>query len=97
MDNFSNEESSEKLINRGFSLLEKAFKTRGWQIVKNDFEHIIYAKPEFETEHFEIRLTKTEVHISVPVKNSKYQYSTSFNNYFDASEYIEQHLILFHV
>ena len=95
MDNFSNEEACIKLKNRGFSQLEDLFSSREWKIIKNEFDHIVYTKPGNETDYFEIKLTKTEVHVSIPVKNSKYQYGTSFNNYFDASEYIEQHLILF--
>ena len=92
MDNFSNEETYIKLKNRGFSYLEAMFLIKEWKIVKNDFDHIVYMKPGNETDYFEIKLTKTEVCVSIPVKNSKYQYATSFNNYFDASEYIEEHL-----
>jgi hypothetical protein len=95
IDNFSNEEVPTKLKNRGFFYLEALFLMKEWKIVKNDFDHIVYMKPGNETDYFEIKLTKTEVCISIPVKNSKYQYVTSFNNYFDASEYIEEHLVLF--
>ena len=95
IDNFSNEENPTKLKNRGFSYLEALFLIKEWKIVKNDFDHIVYMKPGNEMDYFEIKLTKTEVHISIPVKNSKYQYATSFNNYFDASEYIEEYLFNF--
>jgi len=92
-DNFSNEENEEKLINKGFSNLEEHFSSRSWKIMRNDFEHIVYGKPGSE-EYFEIKLTKKEVYVIIPIKNSKAQYTTSFNNYFDASEYIEQHLLI---
>jgi hypothetical protein len=95
MDNFSNEETCTKLKNQGFSQLEDLFSSREWKLIRNEFDHIVYTKPGNETDYFEIKLTKTEVRVSVPVKNSKYQYGTSFNNYFDASEYIEQHLLHF--
>jgi hypothetical protein len=94
-DNFSNEEIHIKLKNRGFSYLEDLFLIKEWKIFKNDFDHIVYMKPGNEMDYFEIKLTKTEVCVSIPVKNSKYQYATSFNNYFDASDYIEEHLALF--
>ena len=35
------------------------------------------------------------IYVSIPLKNSIYQYETKFNNYFMASEYIEMHLLHF--
>ena len=34
----------------------------------------------------------TRINVSIPLRNSQYQYGTHFNNYFDATEFIEQHL-----
>jgi hypothetical protein len=79
IDNFSNEETYIKLKNRGFFYLEALFLIKKWKIVKNDFDHIVYMKPGNETDYFEIKLTKTEVCISIPVKNSKYQLSFSIS------------------
>jgi len=77
------------LKNKGFALLDKMFKEHGWYITKNEMDWICYTRPEHETEYFEIKITKDKVFISSPVKNTAYQYSTTFKDYFSASEYLE--------
>lgn len=76
--------------NRGFALLDTVFKQNGWHTVKNEMNWISYTKFGDETTYFDIKLTANSVIVSVPIKNSIYQFSTSFNNYYDASEYVEQ-------
>jgi len=78
-----------QLKNKGFALLHELFTENGWHLVKNDFEWIIYSKPGQETDLFEIRLDKNNIFVSIPIKNSAYQYRTTFNDYFQASEYLE--------
>jgi hypothetical protein len=43
-------------------------------------------KPVF----FDLKILPDSIVVSVPVKNSIYQYTTTFKNYYDASEYMEQ-------
>jgi hypothetical protein len=78
-----------QLKNKGFALLHELFTENGWHLVKNDFEWIIYSKPGHETDLFEIRIDKNTIFVSIPIKNSAYQYKTTFNDYFQASEYLE--------
>lgn len=78
-----------QLKNKGFAILHELFNQHGWHLVKNDFEWIIYSKPGHETDLFEIKLDKNCIFVSVPIKNSAYQFRTTFNDYFQASEYLE--------
>jgi hypothetical protein len=78
-----------EIKNKGFVLLDEMFKQHGWKLFKNEMNWICYSKFGKETEYFEIRLDTSKVHVSIPIKNSPYQYNTTFNNYFDVSEYIE--------
>ena len=87
-----NTETNINTQNSGFYPLEDKFSSRGYKLVKNDMDHIVYTKPGYETEYFEIKLYKTSVHVSVPLTNSKFQYKTSFSNSVDATDYIENHL-----
>lgn len=75
--------------NKGFLLIDNLFKENDWIIKKNELDWIEYNKPGYELDIFQIKIDKTNIHVNIPIKNSRYQYKTSFNNYYDASEYIE--------
>jgi hypothetical protein len=76
--------------NKGFILLDSLFKENGWHMTKNEMNLIEYTKQGHESDFFQIKLDQKNVYISVPIKNSPYQYKTTFTNYFDASEYVEK-------
>ena len=78
------------IIDKYTSTLNNLFKNNGWHTIKNDNGWIIFTKIENETEFFEIKVNKPFVHVSVPLKNSVYQYKTKFNNYLEAYEYIQE-------
>ena len=49
-----------------------------------------FVKPGYETEFFEIRgFDNGKYDVSAPLRNSVYQYKTSFMNYDDALDYLE--------
>ena len=79
-----------EIKNKGFILLDSLFKENGWHMTKNEMNLIEYTKQGQESDFFQIKLDQKNVYVSVPIKNSPYQYKTSFNNYFDASEYVEK-------
>jgi hypothetical protein len=79
-----------EIRNKGFILLDNIFKENGWHLTKNEMDSISYTKLGIETTYFEIQLNKNEVFVCVPLRNSSYQYFTSFKSYFEASEYIEK-------
>jgi hypothetical protein len=79
-----------EIKNKGFILLDSLFKENGWHMTKNEMNLIEYTKQGHESDFFQIKLDQKNVYISVPIKNSPYQYKTTFTNYFDASEYVEK-------
>ena len=79
-----------EIKNKGFMLLDSLFKENGWHMTKNEMNLIEYTKQGQESDFFQIKLDQKNVYVSVPIKNSPYQYKTSFNNYFDANEYVEK-------
>jgi hypothetical protein len=77
--------------NKGFLLLDILFKEKGWTMSKNELNHIEYKRPDFgDLDYFEIIIDKYKVNVSVPIKHTPYQYKTSFDNYYNAIEYVEK-------
>ena len=91
-----NNNQSNNQWNKG---LEEQFLSKHWQLVTNKANHIIFKKENNNYDYFEIKIdtqnninNSTRINVSIPLRNSQYQYGTHFNNYFDATEFIEQHL-----
>ena len=78
-------------INSELNLLNELFKSNGWKVEhsNNTSDHIMYSKPGNETEFFKIALDNNIIYVSVPLKNSNFQYKTKFDNYYSAIKYIE--------
>jgi hypothetical protein len=76
--------------NKGFAILNNIFKQNGWTLAKNEMNWINYTKFGDETSCFDIKIANDKIVVSVPLKNSIYQFVTTFKSYYDASEYIEQ-------
>lgn len=81
--------TNKEIKNRGFLLLDAMFKEHGWHIVRNEMNWLSYSKVGYETDLFDINIDKNYIRISIPIKNSHFQYHTSFKDYFFASEYIQ--------
>lgn len=80
------------IVNKGFAILDTIFKERGWYLIKNEPNWICYSRFTDETTYFDIKILPNKIVVSVPIKKSSYQYVTSFENYYEASEYVEQRL-----
>ena len=70
--------------------LNELFKKHGWHSIKNKKNWVVFTKVEHETEFFEIKVNKNFVEVSIPLKNSVYQYKKKFNNYLEAYEFVEE-------
>lgn len=81
-----------EIKNKGFAILAEIFKSYDWNIVKNEMSWISFTKFGDETSYFDIKVLADKIVVTVPIKNSAYQYTTSFKNYYDASEYAEKRL-----
>jgi len=86
----SQENISKQPLNKGFTLIHEFLMKNNCVCIKNEMNCISYTKIGNETDIFELRVDKSRVYVSVPVKNSPYQYCTSFEDYFRACEYIEE-------
>jgi len=82
--------SLSEISNKGFSIIDTMFTDNGWMRIKNDMTWICYTKQGHEMDLFDIKIDKTTIHVSIPIKNSPFQFVTKFNDYFLATEYIEK-------
>jgi hypothetical protein len=85
-------------INNELNLLTELFEHNGWNKIKNNdklIDHIMYSKQGNETEFFEIALDNNNIYVSVPLKNSAFQYKTKFADYYSAIKYTESKLQYF--
>lgn len=79
----------EIIQNKGFIILDKIFLENGWYLCENKMNKLCYTKLGYETDIFDIQIFEKEIQISIPIRNSPYQYVTYFTDYFQASEYLE--------
>jgi len=81
---------------RQWKSMEDQFLSKHWQLVTNKVDHIVFKKENNNYDYFEIKIdnisSTTRINVSIPLRNSQYQYGTHFNNYFEATDFIEQHL-----
>lgn len=79
-----------EIKNKGFVIIDEMFKEHGWHTAKNESNWIHYTKLGDETTYFDIKIAADRIMVSVPIKNSVYQFVSTFKSYYEASEYIEQ-------
>ncbi len=88
----SNDNHQSNIKNKGFAILDSILKKNGWHLIKNEMNGITYTKFGDETSYFDIKILQDKIIVSVPIKNLRYQFVTSFKSYYEASEFIEQKL-----
>lgn len=86
----SNENEYTTLKNHGFSVINNMFMENGWKLVRNELEWVTYTKTGQETDVFDLMVEKDKIVVTVPIKNSPYQYRTIFKTYWEAVEYVEK-------
>lgn len=71
--------------------LDSTFKNRGWHIKEENENSLSYTKKGQETDIFEIKMDSNMIYVSVPIKNSPFQYRTTFpsNELHHASDFVE--------
>ncbi len=77
------------LKNKGFLLLDQLFIKNGWHLQYNEYNWISYTKLGDETSSFDIKIYSDKIAVSVQIKNSIYQYNTTFKSYHEATDYVE--------
>jgi hypothetical protein len=73
--------------------LNNLFLENQWYPVKKEQNHLYYTKFGDETSYFDIQFLANSILVSVPIKNSTYQYITKFKYYNEAKKFIQQKLI----
>jgi len=80
------------VTNKGFSIVHDEFMENGWKLKKNEKDLLIYRKDDRPLDEFTIKVTPTNIIISVPIVKTSYSYSVSVNDYFKACDFISLHL-----
>ena len=80
--------------NINFDKVHHLFTENNWDLVVNEFEHVLYTKRERETEFIEIKLECGKIWVSVPLSNSVYQFKTGFNDYYSTNSFLESRALL---
>lgn len=78
--------------NPGFKDVTQLFLELGWSIKINQPTRLEFQSPTSEYDSFEFQVDKNGIYVTVPLKTSRYKYSTKFDDYFSASEFAEMHL-----
>lgn len=89
-NNDKNAISIGKIKNNGFLLIDTFFTKHNWYKTKNEANWVCYTSFSDETTVFDISVDKTTIRVSVPLKNSPYQYIAYFKDYFTAEAYIQR-------
>jgi len=104
MINFLNDKNNDKIKINPFLLYNEEFIPFGlkythhllllkeWKLRINMDGFLVYSKDTDIFDEFRVKLDNKTVQVSVPLPNSEYLYKCKFNNYFEACEFIEQHL-----
>jgi hypothetical protein len=71
-------------------LIDTFFTKHNWHKTKNETNCVSYTRLGDETTVFDISVDKTTICVSVPLKNSPYQYLAYFNDYFTVATYVER-------
>lgn len=84
-----------KILNPGFKEIGEKFLEKAWIVKVNQPNRLEFQSPTNECDTFEFEVDQNSIHVSVPLKQSRYKYTTKFSNYYLASEFAEMHLAEF--
>jgi hypothetical protein len=82
------------IINEGFCL-DMIFIENGWYVSKNSTNCVSYSKLGQETDVFTIKLHDKLITVSMPIKDSNYQFNTTFTDLSYACGYLENRFLDF--
>lgn len=76
----------------GLRETHKLLVSKNWKNRLNNDGNLVYSKDTEIFDEFRIKLSENYIQVSVPLPNSEFLYKCKFNNYFDAFDFIVQHL-----
>jgi len=74
--------------NKGFIQVVEKFTSEGWKMVENTKSRLVFVNSDSMYDEFKMLVEESNVLVVIPMPNSPIEYSTKFDNYFEASEYI---------
>ena len=83
--------------NNNNNTIHDLFTKNEWKLIINNGEKVVYTRDCFECDRFELLERNNRFYVTVPIKNSVYQYKTSFDSYYEASNYVIIHMSKFFV
>lgn len=84
-----------KITNPGFKEIGEKFLEKGWVVNVNQPNRLEFHSPTNGCDTFEFEVDQKTIHVSVPLKQSRYKYTTKFSDYYLACEFAEMHLAEF--
>ena len=73
--------------------LDYLLSKQKWNLLINNEEHLLYVQTIDESGYIEVKKKHEQwIEVSVPVKNSQFQYKTTFKSEMPAYEYIENYV-----
>ena len=92
-----NSNSKNDIVNKGFLIIDNLFKENNWNIVINEPTWVAYTKHGHETEYFELKIEKSKVIVSIPLKKIPYQYNHSKRRINQLPSFSMEHSTVFSV
>lgn len=87
--------TEQRINNAGFKDISNTFLEKGWTAKINEPNRLEFQSPTSEYDAFEFQVEKNVIYVTVPLKTSRYKYTTKFSDYFSACEFAEMHLLNF--
>ena len=76
----------------GTKEISETFLQKGWQQTVNKPSRLEFQSPTNHYDMIEFEINKNNIFVSVPLKTSRYKYSTKFSDISSASTFAEMHL-----
>jgi len=87
--------NSNVLLNKQFVIFDEIFSHDDWVLAENSYDRVVYSKQGFELDVFSIKLDASNIYISVPLKNSDFNYAIKFTDFSLAYDYVERNVLAF--
>lgn len=87
--------TEQRINNAGFKDISNTFLEKGWTAKINEPTRLEFHSPSSENDAFEFQVEKNTIYVTVPLKTSRYKYTTKFSDYYSACEFAEMHLLNF--
>jgi hypothetical protein len=85
-------DTKQRINNVGFKDISNSFLEKGWIIRTNTPTRLEFQSPISAYDVFEFEVVNDKIYVTIPLKTSRYKYTTRFSDYYSASSFAEMHL-----